>query len=53
MGGQHPGHLADIPFDRMQPVATVGDVGCADVLAGGDEIGEPLWKQGAERELEG
>ena len=27
-------HLADVPLDRMEPVAAVGDVGGADVLCG-------------------
>ena len=29
---QRAGRLADVPLDRMQPVAAVGDVGRADVL---------------------
>jgi hypothetical protein len=27
-------HLADVPLDRMEPVAAVGDVGGADILCG-------------------
>ncbi len=34
VGGQHAGRFADVPFDRVQAVAAVGDVGGADVLAG-------------------
>lgn len=35
---KHPGHFADVPFERMQAVATIGNMRRADVLAGRDEI---------------
>ena len=36
--GQRAGGLADVPLDRMQAVAAVGDVGGAEVLAAGDQV---------------
>ena len=38
---QEPGGLADVPFDRMQTKAAVGDVGCADVFASGKKVFHP------------
>ena len=37
-GRERAGRLADVPLDGMQPVAAVGDVGGADVLAGGEQV---------------
>ena len=45
------GGLADGPLDRMQPVAAVGDVGRAQVLAGRQQVLDPARDQGAERDL--
>ena len=46
---KHPGHFADVPFERMQAVATIGNMRRADVLAGRDEIFHPLRDQRTER----
>src|SRR5690606_11107760 len=50
-GGQGTGRFADVPFDRVQAVAAVGDVRGADVLAAGDEIFDPLRQERTERNL--
>ena len=44
--------LADIPFDWVQSVAAVGDVGDPETLAGGQQVVQALGNQGAERNLE-
>lgn len=53
VGRKHSSHFADIPFDRMQPVATVGDMRRADILVGWNEVLHALRDQRAERNLEG
>jgi hypothetical protein len=45
--------LANVPFDRMQSGAAIGDVGCSNVLASRDQVLHPNGEQGAERNLEG
>ena len=50
--GERAGDLADVPLDRVQPVGAVGDVGGADVLAGGQQVLHPPRDQRAERDLE-
>src|SRR5439155_5445487 len=50
--GEQAGDLADVPLDRVQPVAAVGDVRGADVLAGGQQVVHPLRDQRAQRDLE-
>ena len=50
--GERAGDLADVPLDRVQPVAAVGDVGGADVLAGRQQVRHPARQQRAERDLE-
>ena len=45
---QHgPGRLANVPFDRMQPVTTVRDVRHAEVLAGWQQIFDAARNQAA------
>jgi hypothetical protein len=38
VGGECPGRLTDVLLDGMQPVATVGDVGGPEVLAGRQQV---------------
>ena len=38
--GQRARRLADVPFDRMEAIAAVRDVRRADVLGGGDQVGD-------------
>src|SRR5436190_16069343 len=42
-------HLADVPLDRVEPVAAVGDVRGADVLRGRQEVAGPDGQQRAQR----
>ena len=49
---ERAGGLADGPLDRVEPIAAVGDVGHAQVLAGGQQVLDPPRDQGAERDLE-
>lgn len=51
--GEQAGDFADILLDQVQPVATIGDVGGADVFAGWQQVFHPLRQQSAERDLEG
>ena len=44
--------FADVPLDGVQAVAAVGEVGGADVLAGGEEVLDPARQKRAERDLE-
>ncbi len=53
MHGEGGGGFADVPFDGMESVAAVGDVGGADVFAGGEEVFHPHGDEGAERDLKG
>ena len=50
--GQRAGRLADVPLDRVQPVAAVGDVRDAEVLARRQQVLDAPRDQGAERDLE-
>src|SRR5690606_37170180 len=52
-GGQPPGGLADVPLDGVQAEAAVGDVGGADVLGGGQQVGLLRRQLRAQRDLEG
>ena len=45
-------HLADVPLDRMKPVAAVGDVGGTNVLCCRQEVTDPDGQQSAQRDLE-
>src|SRR5438067_3090784 len=45
------GGFADVPFDRMQSVTTISDVGRADVLARGEEIRDALRQERTQRDL--
>ncbi len=51
-GGQRSGRLTDVPLDGVEAIAAVGEVGGADVLAGGDEVTEALGDHRAERDAE-
>src|SRR5690606_2628047 len=51
VSGQRTGGLADVPFDRMQPVTTVGDMRDAEVLAGRQQVVDPSGDERAERNL--
>lgn len=53
VGGEQAGAFADVPLDGVEAVAAVGDVGDAEVLAGGEEVSQALGDEGAERNLEG
>src|SRR4051794_25837123 len=45
---ERPGRLADGPLDGVQPIAAVGDVGRAQVLAGRQQVLDPARDQGTE-----
>jgi len=42
LGGDRSRRFANVPLHRMQPIATVRDVGCADILAGRQQIFDAL-----------
>ena len=48
---QCAGGLADGPFDGMQAVAAIGDVGCSQVLAGRQQVLHATRDQGSQRDL--
>ena len=50
---ERPGRFADIPFDRMQPIAAIGDMGHAQILARRQQVLDPLGYQRSQRNLEG
>ena len=52
IGGQHAGHFADVPFDRMQPVTTIGDMRGADILGSGQQICFVAGNKGTQRNFE-
>ena len=49
---QRPGRFPDVPLDRVQAVAAVGDMGNAQIFTGWQQILDPLRQQGAQRNLE-
>src|SRR5690606_28314999 len=50
--GERAGGFADIPFDRVEAVAAVGDVGRAEVFGGGEEVFHAFGNQRAEGNFE-
>src|SRR5829696_8150635 len=52
VGCEETGDLADVPFDRVQPVAAVGDVRGADILAGRRQVRHAPRQERAEGYLE-
>jgi len=53
VGCQRPGGFAHRPFHRVQAVGAIGQVGGADILAGGKQVVALARDQGAQRDLEG
>ena len=45
LGGHRSRRFADIPFHRVQTIATIGNVGCADILAGRQQILDAFWNE--------
>ena len=51
IGKEHSDRLTDTPFNRMQTVTTVCDMGRPDIFAGRQQVINPLRDQGAQRYL--
>jgi len=50
---QQPGGLADVSLDGVQPIAAVGDVRAANVLARRERVTHSHRDQGTQRDLKG
>ena len=53
MRGERACDFADVPFDRMQPITAVGNMGRTNVFARGQQVLDALGNQRAERNLKG
>ena len=42
-GGERSRCLADVPFDVMQPVDAVGQMGDGEVFTGGEQVFDACW----------